>query len=194
MSSRPRHSFGGLALLLSLTVAGCGDPSGDAPLGGEPGTREAKPDSRLEVHAIEPGTPSKAGLEYIETVAEAHAEADAKIAAGDSGAARAELRRQLSQPRPDGVAEAEALQLDLAARLAQLELEAGDAEAARQSLEPRLMPTSRSLPLDPVTARALVTLGDAARAGGDDALAAGSYARALKIMSMESAELGEDVR
>lgn len=191
MMTRRRRSLGGLALLLSALVVGCGDssPEGDgAPAG------EERPDARLEVHAIEAGTPSQAGLEYMQAVADAHAEADASVVAQDAVGARSQLREALDRARPPGVAEVEVLQLDLAARLAQLELDAGDASAAVEILEPLLTPTSHSLPLDPVTARALVTLGDAARVEGDDALAAGSYARALKIMSMESAELGEDVR
>ncbi len=189
MTSGLRRTFFGLALLSSTAVVGCGDPSD----GVESGARADRPDARLEVHAIEPGTPTKAGLEYLESVADAHAGADRAIEGGSEASARTRLRQALEM-QPDDVPEAEVLRLDLAARLAQLELDRGEPGEARKALEPLLTPTSRSLPLDPVTARALVTLGDAARAEGDDALAAGSYARALKIMSMESAELGEDIR
>ena len=52
-----------------------------------------------------------------------------------------------------------------------------------------MLAPERSLPLDRATARALVVLGDAAISTGDDALAAGSYARAIRMMSLLRQEL-----
>jgi hypothetical protein len=58
----------------------------------------------------------------------------------------------------------------------------------RDLLFPMLAP-ERSLPLDRASARALVVLGDAAAQLHDDALAAGSYARAIRVMSLLRQEL-----
>jgi hypothetical protein len=64
----------------------------------------------------------------------------------------------------------------------------GGAQVARDVLEPLLEPRD-SLPMDRASARALVVLGDAARETGDDALAAGSYMRAIRMMSVLRQEL-----
>ncbi len=90
---------------------------------------------------------------------------------------------------PAGLAEAEILRLDLAARLGE-ELMSTDAGArsAPELLAPMLA-VERSLPLDRAIARALVVLGDAAVKTGDDALAAGSYARSIEMMSLLRQEL-----
>ncbi len=81
------------------------------------------------------------------------------------------------------------LRLELATRLAETTMERpGGEKVAVGLLQPMLAP-ERSLPLDRATARALVVLGDAAAKSGDDALAAGSYARAIGVMSMLRQEL-----
>ncbi|HVH98484.1 MAG TPA: hypothetical protein VM869_07235, partial [Enhygromyxa sp.] len=59
----------------------------------------------------------------------------------------------------------------------------GEAERALALLEPQLA-TSVSLPIDRASARCLVSLGDAAAQTGDHALAMGSYARALELLSL----------
>lgn len=184
--SRSRPSWRRLALGLvvcagsTLGVAGC-DPSGD-----EPGTAERRvPDATLRVHAIEPGQPSPEGLAYLRTVADAHAQADAR-----QGEARIQVLQQaLSRPIPAGLPEAEILRLDLAARLGEEMMNSRHgARAARDLLVP-MLEVKRSLPLDRACARALVVLGDAAAKTGDDALAAGSYARSIEMMSLLRQEL-----
>ncbi len=94
------------------------------------------------------------------------------------------MRRALALPVPAGLDEAPILRLELASALCEdLMQRPGGAELAVDLLAPMLDP-SRALPLDRVTARALVRLGDAAREVGRDALAAGSYARAIRVLSM----------
>lgn len=161
-------------------IAGC-DPSGD-----EPGTTQRQvPDATLRVHSIEPGQPSPEGLAYLRTVADAHGQADAR-----SGEGRIQVLQQaLSRPIPAGLPEAEILRLDLAARLGEEMMSSRHgARAARELLVP-MLEVKRSLPLDRATARALVVLGDAAAKTGDDALAAGSYARSIEMMSLLRQEL-----
>ena len=173
--------FGPIAaatVLTTVVMAGC-DPSGDAPR--EVGT----PDATLRTHAVEPSTPTPEGLVYLRSLADLHADADA-----NTGEVRRKiLRRGLSLPVPAGLAEAEIMRLDLAARLGEeLLADPHGARAARELLQPMLT-VERSLPLDRATARALVVLGDAAVKTGDDALAAGSYARSIEMMSLLRQEL-----
>jgi hypothetical protein len=181
-----------LALGLTLGLAAC-DPSDDA---ATTGSRRV-PDATLRAHVVAPSTPTAEGLAYLRAMAHVHERAD-----GTEGEPRVQaLREGLSLPVPAGLAEAEVVRLDLAARLGETLMEpagsagagsagAGSAGAlaARDLLAPMLA-VERSLPLDRATARALVVLGDAAVKTGDDALAAGSYARSIEIMSSLRQEL-----
>jgi hypothetical protein len=89
--------------------------------------------------------------------------------------------------------EAEILRLELATRVAEALMETPQGSAvARDLLVPMLEP-KRSLPLDRATARALIALGDLAAESGDDALAMGSYARAIRVMSLLREELGQEL-
>lgn len=145
------------------------------------------PDARLITHAFEPSTPTPAGLAYVEFVADVHERADL----ADDTQTRAEILADgLERAAPEGLAEAEVLRLELAARLGELHLELDDADAAQRAIAP-LVPTSRSLPLDRASAHALTVLGDAAHQRGEDALAAGSYARAVRMMSLLADDLAE---
>lgn len=185
MSGMSRSPIALLAIAFAATAAlsAC-DPSGD-----EPSSERAAavPDATLHTHLVEPSTPTPEGLAYLRSIASVHADADER-----EGEDRIRtLRRGLSMPVPAGLPEAEVMRLDLAARLGETLLadEAGrGARAARNLLQPMLT-TERSLPLDRATARALVVLGDAAVQTGDDALAAGSYARSIEMMSLMRQEL-----
>lgn len=174
-----RAWWGGLGLLLVLGLA-C-DPSDDT---GTHGQRRV-PDATLRTHVVAPGTPTGEGLAYLRAMAQVHGQADAEH--GDARVRR--LRQGLALPVPAGLAEAELVRLDLAARLGEeLMTRPEGAVAARDLLAPMLA-VERSLPLDRSTARALVVLGDAAAQTGDDALAAGSYARSIEVMSLLRQEL-----
>jgi tetratricopeptide (TPR) repeat protein len=162
----------GLAVVGAVTLVACGgDPS-------EP--REQALDTRLEAHAVLAGKPSAEGLAYVQAIAEAHRKADETA---DPQARLAHLLGALERPTPAGDGTAELLHVELLARTAELILETGHAERALELLEPRLA-TSRSLPIDRASARCLVALGDAAAQTGDHALAMGSYARALEMLSL----------
>jgi hypothetical protein len=165
-----------VVLAAALSISGCDD---DAP------ARPGDPDATLRTHEIQPSTPTPEGLAYLEAIAGVHREADRR-----SGAARTQaLESGLSIPVPGDLPEAEVLRLELATRLAETTMERpGGEKVACDLLQPMLAP-QRSLPLDRATARALVVLGDAAAKAGDDALAAGSYARAIGVMSMLRQEL-----
>lgn len=169
-----------LSLALMFGLGGC-DPSDDA---GAPVSRRA-PDDTLHVHVVAPSTPTAEGLAYLRAMADVHDRADEV-----QGEQRVQaLRRGFALPVPAGLAEAEVVRLDLAARLAgELMATPQGAIAARDLLVPMLA-VERSLPLDRATARALVMLGDAAAKTGDDALAVGSYARSIEIMSSLRQEL-----
>lgn len=172
-----------IAIALAVTVVG-GCEGADAPDSGV--LAAARPDARLRTHVVEPSTPTPAGLAYIRAVAEVHARADAT---GGAGPRAVVLREGLALPVPAGLGEAEVLRLELAAALCETLLETREgAPVARDVLAPMLAP-DRSVPLDRATARAMVALGDAAVKTGDDALAAGSYARAIKVMSLLRQEL-----
>lgn len=165
-----------VVLGLGLTLAACGDDRSE-PLE-QP--REQPLDTRLETHAVLDGKPSAAGLIYVQGVAHAHKQAD-DIA--DPGERIAVLLAALEQQPPANDGTGELLHYELLARAAELMLEVGDAEAVLALLEPRLE-TSVSLPIDRASARCLVALGDAAAQTGDHALAMGSYARALEMLSL----------
>lgn len=144
------------------------------------------PDARLRTHAISPSTPTAQGLAYLEAVADAHARADEADGADDRAAA---LRQALALPVPASLPESEPLRLEVAARLCEtLAEQPGGVPVAIDILAPMLDP-ERSLPVDRASARALVVLGDLAVQSGDDALAAGSYMRAIKVMSLLRQEL-----
>lgn len=161
-------------LVLGLTMlVGCG-PSDE-------GTSEDRDalDTRLQTHAVLPGTPTADGLAYIQAIVDAHADADAT----DPERATAILLTALERDVPAGDGTLEILHLELAARASELLLDQGRAEQTLDLLEP-LLATDRSLPLDRASARALVLLGDAAAKHGDHALAMSSYARALEVLSL----------
>jgi hypothetical protein len=147
---------------------------------------EGSPDPRLRSHAITASAPTSQGLAYLEAIAAAHARADLATDADDRAAA---LRQGLALPVPADLPEAEPLRLELAARLCEtLAEEPSGVPVALDLLAPMLEP-ERSLPVDRASARALVVLGDLAVLAGDDALAAGSYMRAIRMMSLLRQEL-----
>lgn len=179
----PRASLGGaaLALMLALAPIAC-DPSGDVTT-----SERARrgPDATLRTHAVAPSTPTAEGLAYLRAMADVHAHAD-----GLRGEPRVHaLREGLSLPVPAGLAEAEIVRLDLAARLCEELMTTPEGTLAARDLLAPMLSVERSLPLDRATARALVVLGDAAAKTGDDALAAGSYARSIEVMSLLRQEL-----
>lgn len=170
-----------LALVLALAPVAC-DPSGDATT-----TELARrgPDATLRTHVVAPSTPTAEGLAYLRAMADVHGRADEL-----RGEPRVRaLREGLSLPVPAGLAEAEIVRLDLAARLGDELMTTPEGTLAARDLLTPMLAVERSLPLDRATARALVVLGDAAAKTGDDALAAGSYARAIEVMSLLRQEL-----
>lgn len=170
-----------LAFAAFALVAGCDPAPDDAEA-----RAAAAPDARLSTHRVEDGTPSPAGIAYVEAVMRIHGEADG---AADVERRSAALRRGLALPVPAGLPEAEVLRLELTTRLCEtLATRPDGVQVALDILEPMLDP-ARSLPLDRASARALVTLGDLAVDAGDDALAFGSYARAIRVMSSLRREL-----
>lgn len=181
------------SLAAALGLSACGGeaaPAGEAPTEVEVEPRAelaAVPDSRLITHAFEPSTPNPAGLAYVEFVADVHERADL---AKDPETQAEILADGLERAVPEGVAEAEVLHLELAARLGEVQLDLDAPQKAQRALVDLVAP-SRSLPLDRASAHALTVLGDAAHHGGDDALAAGSYARAVRMMSMLADDLAE---
>lgn len=186
---RRRGALVVLAGALGLTLVAC-DPSdstseGSAARSAVDGAGRQAPDATLRTHVVAPSTPTAEGLAYLRAIAEVHAQADAL-----TGEARVQvLRSGLGLPVPGGLAEAEIMRLDLAARLGEeLMATPQGARAARELLVP-MLGVRRSLPLDRATARALVVLGDASAQTGDDALAAGSYARSIEVMSLLRQEL-----
>lgn len=169
-----------LAVSGSLVASGCDSDAVTRGTVEGPG-----PDARIQTHVVLPSTPTPEGLAYIEAIADVHARADA--ATGDRRVAI--LRGGLAMPVPARLGEAEVLRLELAARLAEtLSRQPQGVPVALDVLVPMLR-TDRSLPVDRATARALVVLGDIAAESGDDALAAGSYARSIRVMSLLRQEL-----
>lgn len=142
--------------------------------------RQSSPDARLVTHSVEASTPTPVRVEYVEAVAEAHRLADG---AADAQAQRAELHKAMDLAVPEGLGEAEILRLGLAARLGRSYLDEGSPRRTIEVVSP-LVDIDRSLPIDVAAADALVVLGDAAAETGDDALAVGSYARAVRMMSL----------
>ncbi len=160
---------------------GC-DPDAAADDGSE---REA-PDTRLQTRMLAAGAPTPVALAYARTVARAHREADRAVGLE---ARAAILRAALAEPVPGDMPEAEVLRLELAARLGETMAERPEGAAAAVELLAPMLHPARVLPRDRATARALVTLGDLAVATGDDALAVGSYMRAIRVMSSLRQEL-----
>lgn len=163
------------ALLLSAFVL---IPACD---GGASVDLDASPDARVELVAVDLDRASAASVAYLEALASAHAEADALVE-DDRKAALAILRSAWELETPDEDV-ARVNHLELSARMAEIMLQDdGGAVDAVALLRPMLDPQN-TLPRDRSSARALVALGDAATAIDDDALAAGSYARAVRVMS-----------
>ncbi len=182
-------SIGGRMLAPLVTalvvVSGCDDGSSDAVsrVADAPAAREQTPDGTLKTHEVVPSTPTAEGLAYLEAVAGVLRTAD-----GQTGDARVvTLRGGLALSVPADLPEAEIVRLQLATRIAEAQLEA-DATAARDLLAP-MLDAKRSVPLDRASAQALIVLGDAATRTGDDALAAGAYARSIRMMSILREEL-----
>lgn len=150
---------------------------------------DASPDARLELVEVDLGRADSASVEYIQAVSKAHAQADALLA-DDRHAALDHLRGAWDLNVPAGGA-ARVTQLELSARMAEIMLQdEGGAVDALALLRPMLDPEV-PLPKDRSSARALVALGDAASAIDDDALAAGSYARAVRVMSALRKEMAQ---
>lgn len=178
-------TLGALALCF---VAGC-DP-----------VKAPGPDARVELYAVDRDALSSsadaASSSWLEAVANAHERADAAVGRGDTAAALVELEGALarSAPTDDAVAPlVQIVRLDLAARFGELQPSTPDgASETIARLRPMLNP-ERALPLDSASARALVVMGDAASLVDDHALAAGSYARAVKVMSKLRAAEAERV-
>ncbi len=169
----------GRALLVGCLFLGCDHGDDDV-------ARAGRSDDRLIVHAVVSSSPTVEGIAYVRAVTDVYDRADA---ARTDVARIAALRGGLALPVPAGFGEGDVLRLELATALC--ETLAGQPEglpAALDVLEPMLRPT-KSLPLDRVTARALVTFGNTARDAGDDARAVASYARGIRIMSMLRQEL-----
>jgi len=166
--------------LLGAALGGCDRESYDEQ------AQQRPPDARLKTHAVVEGQATVQGLAYLGDIAEFHRAADR---ADDPQQRVLILREALAVPVPANIPEAEILRLELATRLSMTlsELPEGG-PAALALLEPMLEP-ERSLPVHRASARALVALGDLAVLSGDDALAAGSYARAIRVMSLLRQEL-----
>ncbi len=136
---------------------------------------------RLDVEAVEIGVRDGAARAYARAAARALERARAT---DDPAEREALLLPVLEAPVPAGMEGAVLLRLEVAELLC--ETWTRDAAGARRAvtlLSPMLAP-DRTLPLDPVTARGLVCLGDAAAAAGRTDLAAESYLRAIRLMQM----------
>lgn len=175
-------------LCVGLCIVGCDDaPAQDdaGEVAAEAATlTPATPDGTLTTHEIVPSTPTAEGLAYMRAVAAIHREADGQAAQQQV----ATLRKGLALEVPSDLPEAEILRLALASRIAALLIESDAAADAKDLLAPMLDP-SRSVPLDRASAEALIMLGDAATRTGDDALAAGTYARSIRMMSILRQEI-----
>jgi hypothetical protein len=187
MSSRSAARVRGRAVLFAGLVASASACDEGSPADRDADTRSGgRIDNRLRTHAVVASTPTPQGLAWLEAVADAHARADAAEGAEDRAGA---LRQGLALPVPAALPEAEPLRLELAARLCEtLAEQPSGVPVALDLLAPMLDP-DRSLPMDRASARALVVLGDLAVEAGDDALAASSYSRAIKVMSALREEL-----
>lgn len=172
MRAMPRLAM--VVLLAALTtgttgVVACTD---------EPESAPTSIDTRLETHVPLDGEPTAAGLAYVQAIANAHQQADTAPTN-----ALAILLAAVERTPPPGDGSAERLHYELLARTGELMLAQGKDAQALKLLAPRLDPGT-SVPVDRATARCLVALGDAAARAGDHALAMGSYARALEMLSL----------
>ncbi len=167
----PCGRWGGLALwaVLCWALEACGAREGP----------EGAVDRRLELHEPVFGAVSVEARRYLEEIAKLQARAEQSSALQER---LAWLRDGLAEPVPAGLGEAELVQLELEAAVCETLLALSESEQAVLGLRDRLSP-SRSLPSDVSSARALICLGDAARASGRDGLAVGSYARALDLLA-----------
>lgn len=168
----------GWAICAFALFLGCSVQDGGREAGGV--------DTRLEIYAVVPSSPTAESAAYFHAIGEIHSQADQ---AASDAAAVAILRRGLAVPAPAGVGETVLVRLELANRLCEtLARQPGAAVVALEVLTPMLAP-DRPLPLDLTTARALVTQGDLAGQVRRDDLAVASYARAIRVMSMLREEL-----
>jgi hypothetical protein len=178
---KPGHR--GIRVLLAAFLGGAPACEEAAPEAAEQEVSQ-RPDARLEVYALTPSTPTAEGLSYLQALASLHR----RVEAASEPPRKMELLREgLVLPVPAGLEEARVLHLELAAGLCETALEVGHepgADPLRKLLDPAV-----PVPLDLVTARALICLGDTALRSGEDALAAGSYARAIRLMSLLRQEL-----
>jgi hypothetical protein len=172
MRGLPRLAVVLLAAGLTLGVVAC------MACTDEPEPASTSMDTRLATHVPLDGEPTAAGLAYVQAIANAHQQADE-----DPTNARTILLTAVERTPPPGDGQAERLHYELLARTAELLLAEGKDIQALKLLAPRLDPGT-SLPVDRATARCLVALGDAAAQGGDHALAMGSYARALEVLTL----------
>jgi len=117
---------------------------------------------------------------WIDAARRAHMEADAALARGDRQAARAVLRGAWDRATPSDVSseDARVVKQDLAFRLAEIDLEAGQAADARQWAD-RGLELGRGRDL--FTGNLLVARGRAKEALGEEREAAADYFEALEI-------------
>jgi hypothetical protein len=196
-STATRRGWAAPAVLAAALAQACVEEDDGGREYAVAGRVRAGPDTTLRLVEVEPGPVTPAGAVYLAALHAAHEDADRLLQQGARAAAIARMREALARPRPQPLIAADLARLELAARLC--ETVRGDASApalaARAGvalLQPMLAP-SATLPADPVVARALVELGDAASQAGDAALAAGSYARAIAVMSALRARLEADL-
>ncbi|RMH00272.1 MAG: hypothetical protein D6705_00850 [Deltaproteobacteria bacterium] len=136
---------------------------------------------RLDVVDVELSAVGAEARAYVRRCAEDLARARASA---DPSEREALALAVLERPVPSGVEGAELLRLEAAEMLCETwDSDAAGARRAVALVGPMLAPRRR-LPLDPISARALVCLGDAADRAGDTDLAATSYLRAIRLMQM----------
>jgi hypothetical protein len=172
------------ALALSLSLGGTSGCEGDAAV-----ELDAAPDARVQLVDVDLERATPATVEYLRRVSMAHAEADALLEDDRAGALdHLRIAWELT-PSDEGIGRV--THLELSARMAEIMLlDEGGAVDAVALLRPMLA-AEIALPKDRSSARALVALGDAAAGIDDDALAAGSYARAVRVMSALRKEMSK---
>jgi hypothetical protein len=145
------------------------------------GERAGRLDLRLATYAVVPSTPTPEGAAYLRAMARAFAQADRASA---PAARAAVLREALAVPIPRGVGEAEIVRLEVATALCETLATDGDGVSAALTMLAPLIAPSRTLPVDRVTARALVVFGELSERAGDPDGAVASYGRALRLLAM----------
>ena len=144
------------------------------------------PDARLRTHAVREQPPTAAGLAYLDSIGELYR----RVEKTDDTQRQVDLLHEaLALAVPAGLPEAEVVRLDLTTRLSETLARTPAGEGSAMDLLVAELGPTRSLPVHRSSARALVALGDLARETGDDALAASSYARAIRMMSLLRQEL-----